>query len=448
MRRRRIRRLPDALALIVAAALAASGCGSSSSTSTTSSTASTSSATTTSTSSTTGTAPGGPTAQGGHAALAAQSTNTLAVDLLSRLGGPDQNTVFSPYSLQVALAMVDTGAAGETATQIGTVLRTPSATALARANAALSGRLDAATAHPQQAPAADVPRLNIANALWLQSGLRLKAPFTSTLAASFGAGPQLVNFRGQPEFARQTINAWVAARTQKLITNLMAPGSITSRTELVLANAVYLMARWSSPFVSAQTAPGPFFTATGASVSVPFMTQPSAPFTYASGPGYRAVDLPYRYSTLSMLVVMPDPGTIARFEQSLSTRSLAVLTRSLAPTLIDLHMPKFHLAAHTDLVPTLAALGMPVAFSDMADFSGITAQVPLAISAVEHGADLKVDEAGTVAAAATGIALAPTAVAPGRVTRLTLDHPFLLFLRDDSTGTILFAARVSNPAQS
>ena len=91
---------------------------------------------------------------------------------------------------------------------------------------------------------------------------------------------------------------------------------------------------------------------------------------------------------------------------------------------------------------------MPIAFSPQADFSGITTQTPLAISAVEHGADLKVDEAGTVAAAATGISIAPTAAAPGRVIQLTLDHPFLLFIRDDRTGAILFAGRVSDPTQS
>jgi serpin B len=89
---------------------------------------------------------------------------------------------------------------------------------------------------------------------------------------------------------------------------------------------------------------------------------------------------------------------------------------------------------------------MPVAFTDAADFSGITTGTALKISAVEHAADLQVDEEGTVAAAATGIGLEPTAVSPLPATRLTLDHPFLAFLRDDATGAILFVAQVTNPA--
>jgi serpin B len=381
------------------------------------------------------------------AGAAVRSTNQLAIDLLKRLDRPDANAVFSPYSIQAALAMVDTGAAGDTATQIGSVLDSHSATALARANAALSRRLAVATARPQNAVSGDLAQLNIANGLWLQSGLPLKQQFTTTLAVGFGATPQTVDFRRRPESARRSINAWVASRTAKLINDLMAPGSITVQTALVLANAIYLKARWSSPFVSSSTAPGTFVTASGAKVRAPFMTRPSTPLSYVSTRGYRAVDLPYRYSTLSMLLVLPSPGTLGRFERSLTVGSLAAVTGALKPTLVDLRMPRFHLIADTELSRTLAALGMPVAFSDRADFSGITAQTPLAISAVEHGADLKVDEAGTVAAAATGIALAPTAVAPGQITQLSLDHPFLLFLRDDQSGAILFAGRVSDPTQ-
>jgi serpin B len=393
------------------------------------------------------TAPAEPTAPAG-AALAVRSTNQLAIDLLKRLGTPDSNTVFSPYSIQAALAMVDTGAAGDTATQIGAVLHAHSAASLASANAVLSRRLAAATARPQNAAAGSLAQLSIANGLWLQSGLRLKPQFTATLASGFGAAPQAVDFRRQPESARHLINAWVSSRTAKLITDLMAPGSITVQTALVLANAIYLKARWSSPFASSSTAPGTFLTASGAKVNGPFMTQPSTPLSYARARGYRAIELPYRSSTLSMLVVMPSRGTLGRFERSLTVGSLAGVIGALKPTLVDLHMPRFHLVAHTELSRTLAALGISLAFSNTADFSGITAQTPLAISAVEHGADLKVDEAGTVAAAATGIALAPTAVAPGQITQLSLDHPFLLFLRDDQSGAILFAGRVSDPTQS
>ncbi|HWE32453.1 MAG TPA: serpin family protein [Solirubrobacteraceae bacterium] len=150
-------------------------------------------------------------------------------------------------------------------------------------------------------------------------------------------------------------------------------------------------------------------------------------------------------STLSMLLVMPAPGTLASFERHVP---LAGIVRSLRTKLVDLRMPRFRLALHQELNPVLEALGMPLAFSDGADFSGITHAVGLKLQAVEHGATLTADEQGTVAAAATGISTEPTAILGGPAVQLTLNHPFLLFLRDRDTGAVLFAGRVVNPAQS
>lgn len=382
------------------------------------------------------------------AAPAVAATNGLAVDLLRALGSPGENVVFSPYSIQAALAMVDAGAAGNTASQINRVLRTSGAPALDASNGALSAGLESSVARPNGAPAADAARLNIANGLWVQSGLSLKATFAAALSRNFGAAPQRTDFKSQPEAARKSINSWVSSHTAQLIKDLMPPGSITVQTALVLANAIYLKANWSSPFDAAATRPGTFLTAAGTRVRTPFMAQPATEFPYRRTAGYVAVDLPYLYSHLSMLMVMPSAGTLGRFQRQLSAAALTALAGATAPQRLILRMPRFHLIAHRSLNAALAALGMPVAFTDRADFSGITAQVPLKISTVEHGADLKVDEHGTIAAAATGISLSPTAVAPSPATRLTLDHPFLLFLRDDHTGAVLFAGRVTDPTKS
>jgi serpin B len=387
-------------------------------------------------------APGSPgqASTGGTGAIptAVRSDEGLAFALLGHLGQGSGNVVFSPYSIESALSMVDAGAAGSTASEIDHVLHTDRPKTVAAGLAAIDARLTGS---------AKAPRLEIANSLWVQSGLALKKPFTRTLASLFGAAPQPVDFAGAPESARQEINSWVATHTGEKITDLFPTGSITPQTAAVLANAIYLAARWANPFTVALTAPGPFYPGAGPAVQVPFMTQTPVALPYARQRGsYQAVDLPYKYSTLSMLLVMPAPGTLASFERGLTPASLARLERALASRRLDLHVPKFHLTFDTELSPVLSALGMPVAFSDAADFSGITARTSLKISAVEHAADLQVDEAGTVAAAATGIGLEPTAVAPEPATSLTIDHPFLALLRDDATGAILFVAQVTNPA--
>jgi serpin B len=275
----------------------------------------------------------------------------------------------------------------------------------------------------------------------------VKPAFAQSLALTFNAAPQLADFRSQPEAGREAINTWVAAHTAQVIKELMSAGTIDTRTRLVLADAIYLRAHWASPFNPALTTKQTFTTATGQRAQVPFMTQAPTSLPYARRRGYQAVELPYLNSTLSMLVVMPTAGTFTRFAHGLtSAAALARIAGSLDPTPVDLRMPRFHLAAHQGLAPTLAALGMPLAFSDAADFSGITARPSLKISQVEHAADLVVDEHGTVATAATGIAFVPTS-APAQPTKLTLNHPFLLFIRDTHSAAILFAARVADPSR-
>jgi serpin B len=380
-------------------------------------------------------------------APAVTATNALGLKLLPRLGGGG-NVVFSPYSIQTALAMLDQGAAGTTAAQIDKLLGGQSAPALAAANEALTAGLTDAVLPPHGAPAADTARLLTADALWVESGLPLQQPFQSALQQDFGAAPQAASFSTDPDAARQAINQWAADHTAQLIKNLMPPGSITSQTALVLANAIYLKARWENPFVKASTANAPFFTSKAQHVSVPFMTERAFEAPYGQGPGYRAIELPYADSTLSMLAVMPPQGTLPGFQRKLTPASLSQISGALRTRNVDLQMPRLTLRLHASLNGALEALGMPVAFSALADFSGITHRESLKIQDVEHGAYMRVDEAGTVAAAATGISTEPTAVLGGPMVHLSLNHPFLLFLRDDTTGAILFAGRVVNPGGS
>ncbi len=199
-----------------------------------------------------------PTAASTTAAVTA--TNALGLKLLPHLGA-DGNVVFSPYSIQTALAMLDQGAAGSTAAQIDNVLGGQNAAALAAANGALGTGLEDAVSPPPHRPSADQAKLLIADALWVQSGFPLEAPFQSTLEQEFGAAPQAAQFATAPDAARQAINKWAAAHTAQLIKNLMPPGSITGFTKLVLANAIYLKAHWANPFVKSSTANRPFITA-------------------------------------------------------------------------------------------------------------------------------------------------------------------------------------------
>ncbi|MGD1049796.1 MAG: serpin family protein [Solirubrobacteraceae bacterium] len=378
------------------------------------------------------------------AATAARAENAFALSLLPLVGG-NGNAVFSPYSVDTALTMAAAGAKGPTAEQLDHVLGASSGAAATADAAGLQSAIGSAAASRSSGG----PKLELANALWIQRGVALQRPFVDTLSAVFGAPPQSTDFANAPEPAREAINAWVSQHTAGLIANLLPPGSVTPATVFVLANAIYLKANWATPFDPRLTHLAPFTTTTGRLEEVPFMSADDADYAYSSAADYQAVDLPYRSSSLSLLAILPVGESVARFEATLTAAKLAALVSSLHARSVNLLMPKIHLRTQTALNAPLEALGMTDAFSPSANFSGITARVPLRISVVEHAADLKVDEQGTVAAAATGI-VGPTAIArpPGPTVTVDLDRPYLLLLRDDTSGAILFVARVEDPASS
>ena len=207
-------------------------------------------------------------------------------------------------------------------------------------------------------------------------------------------------------------------------------------------NAVHFKASWVFPFSPSQTQAGPFTTTSGSTVSVPFM-HGSPRSSFAEGAGWQAADLPY-IGDASMTVVMPDPGTFSSFERSLDAKELTRIFAGMTQSDLTIAMPKLQLKDSINLIPALQALGMTDAFGN-ADFSGITNPSQLHISQVVHQATVTIDETGTEAAAATGISMTDAAESPHTV---TLDHPYLFFIRDTKTGAILFMGRVTDPTQT
>ncbi len=377
------------------------------------------------------------------ASALARADDQLALELLRQRS--QGNLVLSPFSIITALGMVDAGARGTTASQIRHVLHVSSQSTLESGLAALLAEVQSPP--PGGTNAEEAPQLNIANGLWLQQGFSVQPAFLQTLHSDFEAQPQSADFHNAPETAREAIDEWVSTRTQHLIPELFSPNAINPQTRLVLADAIYLKALWQSEFKSSDTSPGQFTVADGKQTSTPFMRE-STSLPYGQGDHYRAVELPYRSSQLSMLALMPTGQSLDTFQRSLSTSALQRIVTSMHSRSVELRMPRFHVSEKLELKPVLSQLGMPVAFSETADFSGISPSQQLSIGNVVHAADLKVEERGTIAAAATGVTVEATALArPVNLVKLTLDHPFLFFLRDDRNGAILFAGRLAEPTE-
>jgi len=368
----------------------------------------------------------------------------FAFDLYQALKDTDGNIFYSPYSISLALAMTYAGARGETKTQMADTLgftlpQQRLHSEMHNLDAELASRGEGAEGKDGEGF-----RLNIVNALWGQKDFEFLQEFLDTLDENYGAAPREVDFIEEPEQARITINDWVSEQTEERIEDLIPPGVINALTRLILTNAIYFNAAWMNRFAEADTSDGPFYLIDGGTVTVPMMKQ-TEPFRYASGNGYQAIELPYDGNELSMVVLLPEEGRFEKFQSSLDAQVLGEILSKMERKEVHLTMPKFEFESEFSLKKTLSEMGMPVAFSDRADFSGMTGIRNLKIAEVIHKAFVAVDEDGTEAAAATAVIIELTA-APMEPVEMTIDHPFIFLIRDIETESILFIGRVMNPA--
>ncbi len=374
-----------------------------------------------------------------------QGNNEFALQLYQQLRTQEGNLIYSPYSISQALAMTYAGARGETETQMAAALHFLLAqSALHPAFNALSLELDK-RANVSDEFASGAFHLRIANALWGQKEFAFLPDFLDTLAENYAAGMSLMDFISDPEAARAIINQWVYDQTEQKIKDLLPSGSITTDTRLVLTNAIYFKAAWNTQFDPKATQDEAFNLLDGSQVQVKMMHL-SSHTAYGAGVGYQMVELPYVGGEMVMTILVPEAGNFEAFEAGLDAAKLDQILAARTYTQVNLGLPKFTFESSLGLSDVLSALGMPTAFTDQADFSGMDGNKDLYISNVVHKAFIAVDEEGTEAAAATAVMMGVTSM-PLEPVSLTIDRPFIFLIRDDTTGTILFAGRVTDPTK-
>lgn len=356
----------------------------------------------------------------------ADSVNELAVDLYKTLAAENGgNLFFSPYSISSALAMTYGGARGETAEQIEKTLHFGGQDATHPAFSYLRKTLNNIQ---EKGPV----QLSVAHALWPQQDYAFLPDYLALTKAFYGSEIHPVDYMTDSEGARQKINGWVEEQTNDRIQDLIGEGVLSPLTRLVLANAIYFKGDWASRFKTENTRSAPFTLPDGTNVDVPMMAQ-TGDFKLARTDTLQALELPYEGGTLSMLILLPNPGEdlALPFPEELE----------LSETEVMVQLPTFKLEAEFYLGDTLASLGMPLAFSNQADFSGMDGSRNLFIDEVIHKAFVEVSEEGTEAAAATAVGMRTTSMPP----MFEVNRPFLFLIREKSTGIILFIGRVTDP---
>jgi serpin B len=365
----------------------------------------------------------------------------FALQLYGKLRSTEGNLALSPYSISSALAMTSAGARGDTARQMEQTLhfdqnKTDLHPVFGRLNSALKA-------------AQGANELSIANSLWPQEKYPFRQEFLSLLKNDYGATITPLNYEGQAEQARVTINKWVDEKTRHKITEIVGPDVLNGLTRLVLVNAIYFKGTWATPFPESATRPDKFYAKPDKTVTVPFMHKRDK-FSYGENDQLQLITLPYVGRQLEMLILLPrSRDGIGQLENRLTAANLSAWTWDMRNQQVDVTLPKFKMSSGFMLAQPLAALGMKDAFDEnKADFSGMDGNSHwLSISAVLHKAFVDVNEKGTEAAAATAVVMV------GRSAKLPLepphefraDHPFLFLIRDSTTGSILFMGRVAQP---
>jgi serpin B len=388
-----------------------------------------------------------PSVSADHRAELIAGNQTFALDLYRYMADQaDGNLFLSPHSISVALAMTYAGARGTTEAEMAEALHFTLPQdrlhpAFNQLDLTLSRRGEGAAGKDGEGF-----RLHIVNALWGQQDYDFQEAYLDALARNYGAGLRLVDFIHEAEVARQAINSWVSEQTEGRIEDLIPEGALDELTRLVLTNAITFNAAWAEKFRAEATRDGDFFLLDGTSVQVPLMRQ-VAGFRYARGAGHQAIELPYDGDELSMVILLPD-SEFETFERALDQAQLASILSDLSFQRVDLTMPRFEITGEFSLTDALTALGMPQAFTDAADFSGIDGTHELYISDVIHQSFVSVDEEGTEAAAATAVIVAAESLLLVEPEVIRVDRPFIFLIRDIETGALLFVGRTINPAES
>jgi serine protease inhibitor len=335
--------------------------------------------------------------------------------------------------------MLLAGAAGDTASQLAELLdASDDPAALHKGLGALLA--DLSQTHSQYT-------LSVANRLWAAPGLDSSRKFVDITRDDYNSPTETVRFSEDPEAARSEINHWVSDQTAGKIDELLRPGQIDASTVMAIVNAIYFKADWAKAFDASLTRSGSFRRADGTEVSVELMSTPKTKLRTAMTRDrvWRYwLELPYRTGEVSFLAYSSQgdqPVNVQALQAEVDAADLEKVVQSLEEDELVVQMPRFSLRSRIDLVPIFEQLGVTDLFDgSRANLSGIDARGGLYVGPFVHEATVRVDEHGTVAAAATAAALARSAPRT-----IIFDSPFVFLIRDNRTGAVLFTGRVADP---
>lgn len=365
-------------------------------------------------------------------------SNNFAFSLYHHLlkDSDGRNVFYSPFSVSSAMSMLLLGSANKSEAELIKVL-------------SLEG-----VENPQEqikkrrvsiSQVVEGLELNTANKLFPEKSYKINPEYLAQVKDVYDTDVELLDFIQNSDASRKIINDWVSRVTKDKINDLLQPGSISPDTRLVLANAIYFKGNWQEQFKKERTTEQDFHISEQKVGKVNLMTK-KAKYNFAFDENLKVqlLEIPYKGDTTSMVIALPtDRFGLKDLEEKLTASKLSEMEKKFFKEEIVLSLPKFKIEYGSDLIEAFKNLGANTIFGSDADFSKISDQKDLYVSAIAHKAFVEVNEEGTEAAAATAVVMTRMALLPPH--QFICDHPFMFFIKHKPTNTILFIGRYVDP---
>ncbi|KHJ49059.1 serine proteinase inhibitor, partial [Trichuris suis] len=350
---------------------------------------------------------------------------------------PEQNALFSPASVFLALSMLYVGAEGNTKQQISNVLFGTQIN-ISEIETSLKVLISALKSTDK-----DYAKVvwKLANRLYVSMAFKILPAYQKELESLLSADVLNIDFT-KGGAACDEVNKWVSEQTNEKITRIL--DIVGDSTTLVVVNAVYFKAAWDNEFCEGNTTLGAFYRKEDDVVELPMMQQTNDEFYYNETAEWQILGMPYTAKFLRMYVMLPKkPSTLSSMEKSLSGKALLEAMNNTTQEEVQVTIPKFKFEKQMCLDASLTKLGMSDVFDQFkANLSRVTDKAHLFVSNVLHKTFIDVDEKGTEAAGVTAIKIVPLSAKmhPQRYV-FTADHPFLFAIVDTRFKALLFLGR-------
>ena len=283
----------------------------------------------------------------------------------------------------------------------------------------------------------------LANSLWLENGLNYQQDAMDNIAYYYYASVYQGDLGSQK--INNAIGAWINNNTGGFLKKSTSNVNLSPDTILALYSTIYFQAKWQDEFSASKNTQDTFHAPNG-DKTVTFMNKKLAQMYYYYGDNFSAVALSLKNGS-RMWFILPDEGYTTADVLSDGQYMQMVLQQDWENTKwmkVNLSVPKFDVNSSINLKNGLQEMGVTDVFNEVtSNFTGITGDVPIYLTAANQSVRVQIDEEGVKAAAYIEFPGATSPEPPEEIIDFILDRPFIFAITTDSIP--LFMGTVNNP---